>query len=126
MAPGWVASGSRTQVFEFLEMATWILWWARWMLMVRVGCWWLCVMRKQNGAQRTVATQTELRFTSDCVYVSKFGTGYHRDGKCHGLRNTSRVNERRMCQIFGWSEALNHSAENRWIASRSQSGGAAS
>ena len=62
---------------------------------------------------------------NDCVYVSEVGKCHHSDRKCHGLRNTSRVNERRICQICGWSEVSNHSAENRRIASRSQLGGAA-
>ena len=34
VATGWLARGSRTQVVEFLQMTTWILWWARWMLML--------------------------------------------------------------------------------------------
>ena len=35
---GWLARGSRTRIVEFSEMTTWILWWARWMLLVGVGC----------------------------------------------------------------------------------------
>ena len=54
----------------------------------------VCVTSKQNGARRTVPTQTEPSGISDCVYVSQFGECYHRDRKCHGLRNASRVNER--------------------------------
>ena len=38
VAAGWLARGSRTQVVEFWEMTTWILWWARWMPTVGVGC----------------------------------------------------------------------------------------
>ena len=49
-----VARGSRTQLVEFLEITTWILWWARWMLLAAVGCWWLCVTSKQTAVPRTV------------------------------------------------------------------------
>ena len=47
MAARWLARGSRTQVVEFVEMTTRILWWARWMLMAGVGCWWLRVCDEQ-------------------------------------------------------------------------------
>ena len=47
----------------------------------------------------TVATQTEPCGISDSVYVSQFGECYHRDCQCHGLRNASRVYERRTRQI---------------------------
>ena len=117
-----LARRSRTQVVEFVKMTTWIVWWARWILLVGVGCLWLCVTSKQTGARRTLATQTQ----PDCVYVSQFGECCHGDRKCHRLRTASRVNEKRTCQLCGWPEALNHSAENLRIVSRRQPGSAAS
>ena len=53
------------------------------------------MMSKQLSARRTVATRTEPLNIGDCVYVSQFGACYHRDHKCHGLRNASRVQEKR-------------------------------
>ena len=64
------------------------------MVMVGVGCRWLCVTSKQNGARRTVATQTEHSGISDCVYVSQFVECFHRHRKCHGLSSASQVDER--------------------------------
>ena len=46
---------------------------------------------KQTVARRTVATQTE---PLDSVYVTQFGECYHRDRKCHGLRDAFRVYEK--------------------------------
>ena len=54
------------------------------MLMVGVGCWWLWVTSQQNGAQRTVTTQTEPSGISDCVCVCR---SLVVAGKCHGLGN---------------------------------------
>ena len=56
---GWLATGSRTRIVESSEMTTWIPWSARWMLLVGVGCEWLCVTSKQTCPLRTGATQTE-------------------------------------------------------------------
>ena len=53
---------------------------------------------KQTVARGTVATQTE---PMDSVNVSQFGDCDHRDRKFHGLRNASRVYEKRTCQICG-------------------------
>ena len=92
----WLARGSRGLVVEFVEMTMWILWWAWRMLLVGVASWWLCVTNRQT-ARRTVAPQTELLD----VYVSQYGEIYHRDHKCHGLRNASRVQEKRTCQNCG-------------------------
>ena len=62
---------------------------AQWMLTVGVGCWWLCVTSKQDGARRSVATQTEPWSTSDSVCVAQFGECFRSDRECHGLRNAS-------------------------------------
>ena len=63
-AAGWLAKGSGTQVVEFVET----LWWARSMLLVGVGSWWLCVTRRQK-ARVKVATHAELFDTAGRVYV---------------------------------------------------------
>ena len=49
---------------------------------------------------------------------TQFGECHHRDRKCHGLRNASRVHEKRTCQICGYACVSNHSAENRESWSR--------
>ena len=66
-AAGWLARVSGAQVVEFVE----ILWWARSMLLVGVGSWWLCVTRRQK-AWRKVATQTEPFDTGGRVYVESY------------------------------------------------------
>ena len=81
-----VSSTQKTQIVEFVEMTAGILWWARWMLMVGVGCWWRRTS-KHNGARRTV-------LVTACM-CRRF------DRKYLGLKNASRVNERRTCRICG-------------------------
>ena len=62
VAAEWFAKG---------EMTKWILWWARSMLLVGVGCLFLCVTSKQTVSPRTVAT--------DNVCLSQFDERHHRD-----------------------------------------------
>ena len=73
---------------------------------------------KQTLARRAVATQTE-PLDSVCVFRSLVNASSE-IASFHELSNASRMYEKRTCEICGWSDVSNHSAENRESWNRSE------